>query len=194
MAQDSRPITDLLRVLAEGKREGLDQLVELLYTTLWRMCRSRLRKLPAGALTPTALLNELYIDLSGRFPDLANRQKFFAYAHAAIRHLALDSLREGEAKKRGGGLQRVDLEEIDLPDEREGPEIVEAFEVLARVEAQDPDLAEIIKLRVFDGRSERETAELLGISRKKLQKQWITARSLLAHLMGQRRRTKDGTV
>jgi len=194
MAQDDRPITDLLRVLGEGKREGLDQLVELLYTTLWRMCRSHLRKLPAGALSPTALLNELYIDLSDRFPDLANRQTFFAYAHAAIHHLALDSLREGEAKKRGGGLQRVDLEAIDLPDEREGPEIIEVFEVLARVEAQDPDLAELIKLRVFDGRSERETAELLGISRKKLQKQWITARSLLVHLLDPHRGKKDETV
>jgi RNA polymerase sigma factor (TIGR02999 family) len=188
MVQDTRPITDLLRVLAEGKREGLDQLIELLYKTLWRMCRSHLRRLPAGALTPTALLNELYIDLSDRFPDLANRRKFFAYAHVAIRHLALDLLRESDAKKRGGGLRRVDLEEIDLPDAREGPEIVEVFEVLARVEAQDPDLAELIKLRVFDGRSERETAELLGVSRKKLQKQWITARSLLVSLLGLNRR------
>jgi len=194
MTEDSRPITGLLRTLAEGKREGLDGLVEILYTTLWRMCRSHLRKLPAGSLTPTALLNELYIDLADRFPDLANRNQFFAYAHKAIEHLAVSSLRKGDAKKRGGGLRRVDLEKVDLADEREGPEMIEVFEVLARVEAQDPQLAEIIKLRVFDGRSERESAELLGISRKRLQTQWAAARSLLAHLLGVDRRRTDGTV
>jgi RNA polymerase sigma factor (TIGR02999 family) len=194
MPPDDRPITDFLRILAQGNREGLDGLVEILYTTLWRMCRSHLRKLPAGPLTATALLHELYIDLAGRFPDLANRKKFFAYAHVAIRHLALSSLREEEAKKRGGDLKRVDLEDIDLPDVREGPELVEVFEVLARVEAQDPQVAEIIKLRFFDGRSERETAELLGISRKRLQTQWISARNLLAHLLTADKRRTNGTV
>lgn len=194
MADDARPITEMLRLLGQGNREGLDQLVELLYTTLWRMCRSHLGKLPAGALSPTALLNELYIDLARRYPDLTNRGQFFAYAHKAIRHLAVSSLRKDEAKKRGGEFQRVPLEGLDLPDERTGLEMVEVFEVLARVEAQDPQLAEIIKLRVFDGRSERETAEILEISRKRLQTQWAAARGLLAHLLGVDRRKTDGTL
>jgi RNA polymerase sigma factor (TIGR02999 family) len=193
MAQDDRPITDFLRILATGKREGLDGLVEILYSTLWRMCRSHLRNLPVGSLTPTALLNELYIDLANRFPELANRKQFFAYAHRAIEHVAVSSLRKDKAKKRGGGLHRVDLEEVDLPDEREGSEMVEVFEVLSRIEEQDPQLAEIIKLRVFDGISEREAAEILGISRKRLQKQWVTARSLLTHLLGAEKEARNGT-
>src|ERR1700689_80244 len=92
MADDARPITDLLRRLGQGDRGALDQLVELLYTTLWRMCRSRLGRLPPGSLTATALLNELYIDLAGRFPDLANRRQFFAYAHEAIAGLSHPSI------------------------------------------------------------------------------------------------------
>ena len=186
MGGDVQPITELLRRLGQGDRASLDELVALLYTTLWRMCRSRLGKLPAGSLTPTALLNELYIDLARHYPDLASRGQFFAYAHKAIEHLALGSLRKDRAKKRGGDLERVPLEGIDLPDERDGTEMLEVFEVLARVEAQDPQLAEIVKLRVFDGRSERETAELLGITRKKLQTQWAAARKLLALLLGGR--------
>lgn len=194
MAEDGRPITDLLRRLGKGDREGLDELVGILYMTLWRMCRSRLGKLPTGSLTPTALLNELYIDLARHYPDLANRGQFFAYAHKAIEHLALGSLRKDRAKKRGGDLERVPLEGIDVPDERDGTEMLEVFEILARVEAQDSQLAEIVKLRVFDGRSERETAELLGITRKKLQTQWATARKLLALLLGVDRRQTDGTL
>jgi len=194
MAEDPRPITDLLRRLGQGDREGLDELVGLLYTTLRRMCRSHLAKLPTESLTPTALLHELYLDLADRFPDLANRQKFFAYAHKAIAHLAVSSLRKEKAKKRGGDLRQVSLEGVEIADLREGPEIVMVLEVLARVEEQDPELAEIVKLRVFDGLSERATAEEVGISRKRVQKQWAAARSLLAHLLGAERRTKDGAL
>jgi RNA polymerase sigma factor (TIGR02999 family) len=194
MADDARPITDLLRQLGQGDRGGLDRLVELLYTTLWRMCRFRLGRLPLGSLTPTALLNELYIDLADRFPDLANRKQFFAYAHEAIKHLAVSDLRRGDAKKRGGDREHVPLEGVDLADERDGMELVEVFEILARVEAQDPELAEIVKLRVFDGRTERETAELLGISRKKLQTQWAAGRGLLVHLLGADGRKTDGAL
>lgn len=194
MAEDHRPITDWLRVLARGDREGLDQVVELLYTTLWRMCRARLGRSPANLLTPTALLHELYIDLAKRHPDLGNRKQFFAYAHRAIEHLAVSWHRKEGARKRGGGIQHVDLEGVDLEDERIGPEIVEVFEVLARVEAQDPMLAEIIKLRVFDGRSERDAAEVLGISRKRLQTQWRMGQRLLAHLLDAKPEAKDGTL
>jgi len=194
MAEEAKPITDLLHQLGRGDREGLDELVGLLYTTLRRMCQSHLGRLPAGSLTPTALLHELYLDLSGRFPDLGSRGQFFAYANKAIRHLAIGALRKDDALKRGGDREHVPIEKVDLKDDREGPEIVEVFEVLARIEAQDPELAEIVKLRVFDGVSERATAEELGITRKRVRKQWATARSLLAHLLGANRRKKDGTL
>lgn len=189
MPGSDHEITDLLRLVGQRDREGLDQLVELLYTTLWRMCRSRLGRLPANSLTPTALLNELYIDLAKRHPDLTDRHRFFGYAHKAIKHLAISSIRRSDAQKRGGGKERVDLEKVDIPDKSPGQELVEVFEVLARVEEQDPDLAAIIKLRVFEGRSERETAEVLGITRKRVQTQWITARGLLTSLLGIERRT-----
>lgn len=195
MADDGRPITDLLRRLGQGDREGLDALVGLVYTTLLRMCESRLKKLPAGSLTPAALLNELYLDLADRFPVLGGRGQFFAYANRAIEHLAIDTFRRDGAQKRGGDRERVPIEKVDLPDEREGPEdLLLFFEVMARVEAQDPELATIVKLRVFDRLSERATAEELGITRKRVQKQWATARSLLAHLLSARRRTGDGSL
>lgn len=195
MGEDARPITDLLHRLALGDREGLDELVSLLYTTLRGMCQSHLGRMPAGLLTPTALLHELYLDLAGRFPDLPNRQKFFAYAHTAIKHLAVSALRKERAVKHGGGSRRVAPEDVELRDEGGGPDaLILVFEVMARVEAQDPELAEVVKLRVFDGMSARETAEELGISRKKVQKQWAAARSLLAHLLSAQGRSQRGTV
>ena len=189
MAENAKPITDLLRQLGRGDRKGLDELVGLLYTTLLHMCESRLAKLPAGLLTPTALLHELYIDLADRFPDLGSRGQFFAYAHEAIKHLAIDSARKEGTQKRGGDREHVSTEDIDLSDVRDTPELVEIFEVLARVEEQDPELAEIVKLRVFDGLSERATAEELGITRKRVQRQWRVARSLLVHLIGAEERS-----
>jgi RNA polymerase sigma factor (TIGR02999 family) len=195
MPEDDRSITELLHLLGEGNREGLDQLFEVLHSTLYRMCERRLGKLPArDSFTPTALLHELYLDLAERYPEMDNRHQFFAYAYKAIRSVAVSHLRREKAQIRGGHFRQIDLEAVDLPDQREGTELVEILEVLARVEAQDPKLAEIIRLRVFDARSERETAELLGISRTKLRKEWITARSLLAHLLGVDRRDKNGPV
>lgn len=194
MTTEARPITNCLRLVSEGKREGLDQLIEILYTTLWRMCRRHLGWAPVGSLTPTALLHELYLDLHKRSPDLENREEFFGYAHVAVKHLAIGLARKMRARKRGGEFQQVDLDEIDLPDDREGPEIVEVFEVLARVAKQDPKIAQIIRLRVFDGHSERETAKLLGISRGSLQKQWEIGRRLLGHLLAPERKETDVQV
>ncbi len=195
MADDDRRITGLLHLLSEGNREGLDQLFEVLHTTLYRMCERRLGKLPArDSFTPTALLHELYLDLAERYPEMDNRHQFFGYTYKAIQSVAVSHIRKVRAQVRGGHLQQVDLEGVDVPDEREGPEIVVVFEVLARVEAQDPKLAEIIRLRVFDGRSERETAELLGISRRQLRSQWEIARRLLAHLLGVSEGNKDAKI
>ncbi len=190
MPEDARTITDLLRRIGAGDRGGLDELIGLLYSTLKRMCQYHLGRLPAGSLTPTALLNELYIDLADRFPDLANRKKFFAYAHAAIRHLAINSLRRADAVKRGGDQQEVSLEQVAHPaDLREDAEAtLFVFEVMASIEEQDPELAEIVKLRVFDGLSERAIAEDLGLSRRRVREQWDTARRLLVHLVGVDRR------
>lgn len=196
MAEDARPITDLLRRMGQGDREGLDELVALLYTTLQRMCWSHLRKLPSGSLTPTALLHELYIDLAERYPDLGSRGEFFAYAHRAMKHLAIDSLRRAQAEKRGGKIEHLFIDEVELADERAGPEfeLVEVFEVLARVAAQDPELANVVKLRVFDRLSLRAIARELGVDRKKVKVQWTAARSLLAYLLAVPGRKKDGAV
>lgn len=189
MAEEDRSIVEPLRLLREGNREGIDQLFELLHSTLYRMCERRLGKLPPrDSLTPTVLLHELYLDLAERHPDLGSRQQFFAYAHKAIRSVAVSHLRREGAQIRGGHAKHVDPESVQIPEEREGPELVEVFEILARIEAEDPELATLIRLRVFDGRSERETAELLGISRRKLRSQWEIARRLLAHLLASDRR------
>jgi RNA polymerase sigma factor (TIGR02999 family) len=195
---DEQPITDSLRLLAEGRREGLDQLFEILHATLRRMCEYRLGRLPArDSFTPTVLLHELYLDMAGRYPDFGNRHQFFAYAHNAIKHVAISHLRREGAERRGGNVRHTSLEAVDILDERERAELllfVDVFEVLARVEAQDPHLAEIIRLRVFDEVSERETARLLGITRRELRKQWEIARRLLAHLLGVDRSKKDGQI
>jgi RNA polymerase sigma factor (sigma-70 family) len=195
MTEEKPSITDSLRLLGEGRPEGLDQVFEVLYGTLKRMCAYRLSRLPArDSFTPTVLLHELYLDLVGRDPEFGNRHQFFGYAHQAIKHIAISHIRRVRAPIRGGNVRHTDLEGVDIHDGRERAELalVEFFEVLARVEAQDPDFAEIIRLRIFDEHSERETAELLGISRRELRKQWVIGCRLLAHLLGVDRSKKDG--
>jgi RNA polymerase sigma factor (sigma-70 family) len=62
-----------------------------------------------------------------------------------------------------------------LPDER----LLAIDEALDRLATEDPQAAELVKLRFFAGFSISEAAEILGISRSNAYAQWAYARAWL---------------
>ena len=183
-AEDSP--TGLLHAWSEGDRAALDDLVALVHGELRRMCRSAMVGERMGhTLQPTAVLNEVYMRLvSLRSVSWESRTPFFAFAARLMRRVLVEHARAVQAKKRGGEQDRVDVRIDELPAADREIDVLVLDDVLARLEQRDPLVLEIIELRFFGGLTERETAEALGLSRSKVQREWRIARRWLARELG----------
>jgi RNA polymerase sigma factor (TIGR02999 family) len=135
-------------------------------------------------LNPTALVHEVYLRLANlKKVSWENRKPFFAFTARLMRHVLVEHARAANAQNRIGWGQRIDLELDELPNGN----VVDTLaldDLLTRLDAQDPQLARIIELRVFSGFKELEVAEALEVSRSTVQREWRIAKRLLAELLG----------
>jgi RNA polymerase sigma factor (TIGR02999 family) len=158
---------------------AVGELVPVLYDELKRTARRERRRFNAGdTLATTALLNEVYLRLATS-PGFGTRQHFMAVAAIAMRRTLIECARAQQRLKRGGDLQRVDLDlagDVVVADDERLLALNEVLQVLAR---RSPRLAEIVECRFFAGYSEKETAEVLGVSERTVQRDWATARAWL---------------
>jgi len=134
-------------------------------------------------LQATALVHEAYLRLVG--PEESNptrwenRGHFFAAAAEAMRRILIDRARRKQAMKRGGDLARATWEESKMGATAQPEEILAVDEALSKLTEEDANLAKIVKLRYFVGRTIPETAEALGISPSSVDRQWAAARAWL---------------
>ena len=175
-------VTQLLAAWGGGDRQAADRVFVLLYDELRRLARhalaSQRRK---ETLQTTALVHELYVRLVGSFrPSLDERRRFFGAAAKAMRRILIDHARERDALKRGGGLQRVSLDEGTAAVDAQAAVALAVEEALAVLELHDARLAELVELRFYAGFSVEEVAELLGISERTVKREWQKARALLS--------------
>jgi RNA polymerase sigma factor (TIGR02999 family) len=158
---------------------AVGELVPVLYDELKRTARRERRRFNAGdTLATTALLNEVYLRLATS-PGFGTRQHFMAVAAIAMRRTLIECARAQQRLKRGGDLKRVDLDlagDVVVADDERLLALNEVLQVLAR---RSPRLAEIVEYRYFAGYSEKETAEVLGVSERTVQRDWATARAWL---------------
>ena len=178
-------VTQLLAEVAAGRRQASEELLPLLYDALRRLARARMAHEPAGhTLQPTALVHEAYLRLVGGEPvGWVGRGHFFAAAAEAMRRILVERARSHARLKRGGDLQRVDLETAHGIDPRSA-ELEALDEALGRLEAHDPEMAQVVKLRYFAGLSVEETASALGTSTRTVNRQWTAAKAWLHRAMG----------
>lgn len=159
-------VTQLLRQWRNGDGHALDRLTPLVYGELRKLAASYLRRERAGhTLQPTALLNEAYLLLSGQTQqDWKNRAHFYGVAAHLMRLILVDHARARLSGKRGGGVERVAVNEaLDAAPER--PEILlDLDDALRELAEFDPRKTQVIEMRFFAGMSIEETAEALGIS------------------------------
>ena len=159
----------------------------LVYGELRRMARQYLRRERQGnTLQATALVNEAYlrlVDVTGvRWQDRAH---FFAIAAQIMRRILVDAARARGSRKRGGGVERVDLNEsIDALPELDNRlvDLDDALESLAQFDARK---AKVVELRFFGGLSVEETAEVLKISPESVMRDWKLARAWLMRELSQ---------
>jgi RNA polymerase sigma factor (TIGR02999 family) len=178
---EQQPLTDWLRAADAGDQAAGDRAYVLVYDELRRLAARQLRRNDAHAtLTPTALVNETFLKLSGgSLAALNDRRHFFNLAARAMRQTVIDHARERLAAKRGGDLFRTDLDD-GIPDVAlDAQQVLAIDQALHALEAQDAELAETFNWRVFAGLSTERIAELRGVTRRTIQRDLDMARGYL---------------
>lgn len=181
--------SELIRRANEGDREASAALLPLIYDQLRELARHKLRHERDGhSLQATALVHEAYLRLTGSDGSSKawdDQYHFFGAAAEAMRRVLVDHARSKKRLKRGGGQQRVELEQVEeefaqweVPDN-----ILELDEALQKLALHDPTAAELVQLRYFAGLSNRQAAESLGISPRTADRLWAYARAWLLEEM-----------
>ena len=175
--------TLLLNAIDSGDAKAADQLLPLVYEELRRLAAGKMAHESAGhTLQPTALVHEAWLRLVGdQTPSFQNRAHFFAAAAEAMRRILIDRARQKRAARHGGGQQRVELEQVELPFPGDDDQLLAVNEALDQLAAAHPLEADVVKLRYFVGLTHDEVAEALGISVRTAKYYWAHARAWLFH-------------
>jgi len=177
----SHDVTQLLLAWSDGDREALEELTPLVYRELKKLAESYLRReRPGHTLQPTALAHEAYIKLiDQQSVRWQNRAHFFGIAAQAMRRILVDHARARLAGKRGSGGAAVSLDEaVDVSDQR-ADQLVALDDALKRLAQLDPKRGRVVELKYFGGMTLEETAEVLGVSRAKVVREWRMAKAWL---------------
>ncbi len=175
-------VTQLLRDLDLADRSQADELLNLVYGELRVLADQHMRRERAvHTLQPTALVHEAYLKLvGGQKIDWESRAHFFGIAARSMRQVLVDHARKRKRDKRGGDLNRVTLHSGVLADSDNGCDILDLNAALERLNAMNPQLSELVEVRFFAGLTLDEAAVALGVSRRKVAKDWSVARLWLS--------------
>lgn len=144
----------------------MDLLTPLVYNELRRLAERYLRnERSAATLQPTALVHEAYLRLVAQsMPDWESRAHFFGVAAHLMRQILVDHARKHRSAKRGGGIEKMSIDEIvGLGADKPG-DIIALDDALQALQEIDERKAKVIELRFFGGLSVDETAVALGVS------------------------------
>ena len=174
-------ITRLLQQMREGEPTAAEELLSHVYCELRVLAACKMaREAPGQTLQPTALAHEAWLRLAGgnrqRFPD---RAYFFAAAGEAMRRILVENARRKKRLKRGGNLERVDIENVDLAAPLPDDQLLELDEALTRLAESEPRAAELVKLCFFVGLTQEQAAVELGVSLSTVERLWAFARAWL---------------
>ncbi len=178
----SRPEVHHAGVSLSSSPPPADDLVVRLYDELRTLARAHLRRERTGhTLETTGLVNEAYLRLAAQAGlETVDRARFFAIASATMRRVLVDYARRRKRQKRGGGEVPLSLDEVEaLLSEQEAEELLALDAALERFEAISPRGSAVVRHRFFAGLSLEETADLLGVSSKTVQREWTAARAWL---------------
>jgi RNA polymerase sigma factor (TIGR02999 family) len=180
-------ITQLLVAWGNGDPHALQQLMPLVYRQLRRLAHGCLGREPPGhTLQTTALVHEAYLRLvDQQEAGWKNRAQFFAVAAQMMRRVLVDYARARQYGKRGGGAQKVELDEALVVSRDRAAEVVALDELLLSLAEVDPRKGRVVESRVFGGLSVEETAEALGVSPGTVMRDWTLAKAWLQREMTQ---------
>ena len=171
-------------------RDVVDELVPLVYDELRLMAHRLLgRERRQATLDTTGLVHEAYLRLvdHARVPE-GNRAYFFGAAARAMRRVLVDAARRRRRLKRGGNLEPVDLDAIEVSVDGFAAELLDLDDALERLAAIYPRQAGVVECRFFGGLSVEETGEALALAPRSVKRDWALARAWLFRDLRERER------
>jgi RNA polymerase sigma factor (TIGR02999 family) len=171
----------MLAALQQGDCRAADELLAVVYGELRRMAGQKMASEPLGhTLQPTALVHEAWLRMVGEGnPRFDGRAHFFAVAAEAMRRILVEAARRKRALKRGGGAERLELQESQLGEPVASDQMMAIDEALDQLAAVDRTAADLVKLRYFVGMTMEEAAGALNLSLRGAERLWTYARAWL---------------
>lgn len=185
MALDTQSVTRILADFGSGE-SAVRELLPLVYDELRRLAASHFDDERSGhTLQPTALVNEAFLRMASvGGMKVTNRAHFFRLASKVMRQILVDHARGKQALKRGGGGERITLDDSYPAPAGKGVDLLVLEEALERLASLSPAKARLVELRFFGGLTIEEAADALDISRTQATREWRTARAWLADELG----------
>lgn len=178
-------ITHLLDRAGGGDHQAWNRLVELVYPDLKRLARSAfVGSKGHHTLDTTALVHECYLRLERAEGAPRDRGHLMALAVRIMRQVLTDHARERLAAKRGAGAPMLDVDDVQIPDERQFELLVEIDAALDRLAQIEPRQARVFECRYFGGLNDADTALALDASPRTVRRDWDAARVWLAENVG----------
>lgn len=184
-------VTRILTALADCSRGSSEDLAEAQIQELQELLHQELRRVVLGHPAAdrrhhdtTSLVNELYLKLACSGVHWENRRHFFGSAAIALRRLLIDEARRRSAIKHGGDRIRVDLLPEHLQQMSHDPaDLLALDEAIEALRQRDDRMTEIIHLRLFAGLAPDTIADLIGVTRRTVTRDWEAARTWLYQQM-----------
>jgi RNA polymerase sigma factor (TIGR02999 family) len=174
-------VATVLRAAQAGDRQAAADLLPLVYDELRKLAAHKLaRATPGQTLSPTDLVHEAYLRVAGDDQvTWEGRRHFFFAAARAMRDILVEQARRKAGPKRGGGRHRRELDDACMVLEPPSEDVLAVHEALEDLEARDPLKGQIVLLRYFTGLTIDETAAVLGMPERSLDRQWRYIRAWL---------------
>ena len=179
----SHELTLLLHDWYRGDQAALGRIIPRVYTELRRLAHIYMaRERPGHILQTTALINEAYLRLiQADKIEWQNRAHFFAISAGLMRRILVEFARARRSQKRGAESPRIAFNESLAASPDHDPDLIAIDDALNSLAEVDARQAKVVELRFFGGLSEEETAEVLGVSRLTVIRDWKSAKLWLLH-------------
>jgi RNA polymerase sigma-70 factor, ECF subfamily len=174
-------VTELLIAWRNGDDDALEKLAPLVESELHKLAIRYIRRESGEhVLQATALVNEAYLRLiNWKSVSWSSRAHFFAVAAKMMRRVLVSHARDRNRLKRGNDPMLVSLTDADAAGEEPSLDVIALDTALDKLAAFDPRKSRIVEIRFFGGLSEEETADVLNVSVRTVQREWNLARAWL---------------
>ena len=183
-------VTQILSQIESGDPSAAEQLLPLVYEELRKLAAAKLaHEKPGQTLQATALVHEAYLRLVDveKAQQWDSRGHFFAAAAEAMRRILVENARRKQRIRHGGGRTRLDLDRLNVVGDEKPEDLLALDDALTELSAEEPTVAEVVKLRYFAGLTIQQAGEVLGISVRTANRHWAFAKAWLFQEMTRRR-------